>query len=588
MSMENKSSQTATLLKVLSYIKKYKLYIILSLVTAAVTVASSLYIPILTGNAIDYIIGPGKVDYSAILKIIIEACVVMGITAISQWIMNTCNNKITFHVVRDIRDEAFKKIEILPLKYIDANSYGDIVSRVIADTDQFADGLLMGFTQLFTGVLTIVGTLGFMLSINAGITLIVVLITPLSLFVASFIAKHTFSMFKLQSQTRGEQTALIDEMIGNQKVVQAFGYQDDSLARFDIINDKLQHYSLRAIFFSSITNPATRFVNSLVYAGVGIFGAFFAINGRLTVGQLSCFLSYANQYTKPFNEISGVITEIQNAIACAARIFELIEEEPQIPDSDNAVTMPAVKGNIDLEHVYFSYVPDRPLIEDFNLKVKPGQRVAIVGPTGCGKTTLINLLMRFYDVNSGTISVDGTSIMNMTRHSLRQNIGMVLQDTWLKTGTIRDNIVMGKPDATDEEVIAAAKASHADGFIKRLPDGYNTWITEDGGSLSQGQKQLLCITRVMLCLPPMLILDEATSSIDTRTELKIQNAFAQMMQGRTSFIVAHRLSTIREADIILVMKDGKIIEQGRHEELLAKGGFYATLYNSQFVQVKQS
>ena len=588
MSMENKSSQTATLLKVLSYIKKYKLYIILSLVTAAVTVASSLYIPILTGDAIDYIIGPGKVDYSAILKIIIEACVVMGITAISQWIMNTCNNRITFHVVRDIRDEAFKKIEILPLKYIDANSYGDIVSRVIADTDQFADGLLMGFTQLFTGVLTIVGTLGFMLSINAGITLIVVLITPLSLFVASFIAKHTFSMFKLQSQTRGEQTALIDEMIGNQKVVQAFGYQDDSLARFDVINDKLQHYSLRAIFFSSITNPATRFVNSLVYAGVGIFGAFFAINGRLTVGQLSCFLSYANQYTKPFNEISGVITEIQNAIACAARIFELIEEEPQIPDSDNAITMPAVKGNIDIEHVYFSYVPDRPLIEDFNLKVKPGQRVAIVGPTGCGKTTLINLLMRFYDVNSGTISVDGTSIMNMTRHSLRQNIGMVLQDTWLKAGTIRDNIVMGKPDATDDEVIAAAKASHADSFIKRLPDGYNTWITEDGGSLSQGQKQLLCITRVMLCLAPMLILDEATSSIDTRTELKIQHAFAQMMQGRTSFIVAHRLSTVREADIILVMKDGKIIEQGRHEELLAKGGFYATLYNSQFVQVKQS
>lgn len=588
MSMENKSSQTATLLKVLSYIKKYKLYIILSLVTAAVTVASSLYIPILTGDAIDYIIGPGKVDYSAILKIIIEACVVMGITAISQWIMNTCNNRITFHVVRDIRDEAFKKIEILPLKYIDANSYGDIVSRVIADTDQFADGLLMGFTQLFTGVLTIVGTLGFMLSINAGITLIVVLITPLSLFVASFIAKHTFSMFKLQSQTRGEQTALIDEMIGNQKVVQAFGYQDDSLARFDVINDKLQHYSLRAIFFSSITNPATRFVNSLVYAGVGIFGAFFAINGRLTVGQLSCFLSYANQYTKPFNEISGVITEIQNAIACAARIFELIEEEPQIPDNDNAITMPAVKGNIDIEHVYFSYVPDRPLIEDFNLKVKPGQRIAIVGPTGCGKTTLINLLMRFYDVNSGTISVDGTSIMNMTRHSLRQNIGMVLQDTWLKTGTIRDNIVMGKPDATDEEVIAATKASHADSFIKRLPDGYNTWITEDGGSLSQGQKQLLCITRVMLCLPPMLILDEATSSIDTRTELKIQHAFAQMMQGRTSFIVAHRLSTVREADIILVMKDGKIIEQGRHEELLANGGFYATLYNSQFVQVKQS
>ena len=572
MSMENKSSQTATLLKVLSYIKKYKLYIILSLVTAAVTVASSLYIPILTGDAIDYIIGPGKVDYSAILKIIIEACVVMGITAISQWIMNTCNNRITFHVVRDIRDEAFKKIEILPLKYIDANSYGDIVSRVIADTDQFADGLLMGFTQLFTGILTIVGTLGFMLSINAGITLIVVLITPLSLFVASFIAKHTFSMFKLQSQTRGEQTALIDEMIGNQKVVQAFGYQDDSLARFDVINDKLQHYSLRAIFFSSITNPATRFVNSLVYAGVGIFGAFFAINGRLTVGQLSCFLSYANQYTKPFNEISGVITEIQNAIACAARIFELIEEEPQIPDSDNAITMPAVKGNIDIEHVYFSYVPDRPLIEDFNLKVKPGQRVAIVGPTGCGKTTLINLLMRFYDVNSGTISVDGTSIMNMTRHSLRQNIGMVLQDTWLKTGTIRDNIVMGKPDATDEEVIAAAKASHADSFIKRLPDGYNTWITEDGGSLSQGQKQLLCITRVMLCLPPMLILDEATSSIDTRTERLIEKGMDGIMEGRTVFVIAHRLSTVRNSNAIMVLEKGEIMERGDHEELLEQKG----------------
>ena len=585
MSMENKSSQTATLLKVLSYIKKYKLYIILSLVTAAVTVASSLYIPILTGDAIDYIIGPGKVDYSAILKIIIEACVVMGITAISQWIMNTCNNRITFHVVRDIRDEAFKKIEILPLKYIDANSYGDIVSRVIADTDQFADGLLMGFTQLFTGVLTIVGTLGFMLSINAGITLIVVLITPLSLFVASFIAKHTFSMFKLQSQTRGEQTALIDEMIGNQKVVQAFGYQDDSLARFDVINDKLQHYSLRAIFFSSITNPATRFVNSLVYAGVGIFGAFFAINGRLTVGQLSCFLSYANQYTKPFNEISGVITEIQNAIACAARIFELIEEEPQIPDSDNAITMPAVKGNIDIEHVYFSYVPDRPLIEDFNLKVKPGQRVAIVGPTGCGKTTFINLLMRFYDVTGGSISVDGKPITEVSRHALRGSYGMVLQDTWIKHGTVRDNICIGKPDASDEEVIQAAKMSHSWEFIRRLPNGLNTILYED--SLSQGQKQLLCITRVMLCLPPMLILDEATSSIDTRTEMLIQEAFDRMMQGRTSFIVAHRLSTIRNADEILVMKDGSIIEQGNHEELMAKGGFYQNLYNSQFVKVSE-
>lgn len=586
MDNSRKSSQKATLKKVLAYISHYKIYILLSLITAAITVASSLYVPILTGNAIDYIIAPGNVNYSAIAAIIIKASVVMAVTAVSQWIMNTCNNKITFHVVRDIRDEAFKKIEILPLKYIDAHSYGDIVSRVIADTDQFADGLLMGFTQLFTGVLTIFGTIGFMLSINAGITAIVVVITPLSLFVASFIAKHTFSMFKLQSETRGEQTALIDEMIGNQKVVQAFGYQNDALARFDTINDKLQNYSLRAIFYSSLTNPATRFVNSLVYAGVGIFGAFFAINNLLTVGQLSCFLSYANQYTKPFNEISGVITEIQNAIACAARIFELIEEEPQVPDRKDAVTLTDVKGNVSLENVSFSYVPDRPLIENFNLNVKPGQRVAIVGPTGCGKTTLINLLMRFYDTDSGTIAIDGTPVMEMTRTSLRQSYGMVLQDTWLKTGTIRDNITMGKPDATEEEIIEAAKASHAHSFIKRLPNGYDTWITEDGGNLSQGQKQLLCITRVMLCLPPMLILDEATSSIDTRTELKIQNAFAVMMKGRTSFIVAHRLSTIREADIILVMRDGHIIEQGNHEELLAKNGFYANLYNSQFVQVK--
>ncbi|MDD6798627.1 MAG: ABC transporter ATP-binding protein [Clostridia bacterium] len=586
MDNSRKSSQKATLKKVLAYISHYKIYILLSLITAAITVASSLYVPILTGNAIDYIIAPGNVNYSAIAAIIIKASVVMAVTAVSQWIMNTCNNKITFHVVRDIRDEAFKKIEILPLKYIDAHSYGDIVSRVIADTDQFADGLLMGFTQLFTGVLTIFGTIGFMLSINAGITAIVVVITPLSLFVASFIAKHTFSMFKLQSETRGEQTALIDEMIGNQKVVQAFGYQDDALARFDVINDKLQNYSLRAIFYSSLTNPATRFVNSLVYAGVGIFGAFFAINNLLTVGQLSCFLSYANQYTKPFNEISGVITEIQNAIACAARIFELIEEEPQVPDRKDAVTLTDVKGNVSLENVSFSYVPDRPLIENFNLNVKPGQRVAIVGPTGCGKTTLINLLMRFYDTDSGTIAIDGTPVMEMTRTSLRQSYGMVLQDTWLKTGTIRDNITMGKPDATEEEIVEAAKASHAHSFIKRLPNGYDTWITEDGGNLSQGQKQLLCITRVMLCLPPMLILDEATSSIDTRTELKIQNAFAVMMKGRTSFIVAHRLSTIREADIILVMRDGHIIEQGNHEELLAKNGFYANLYNSQFVQVK--
>lgn len=586
MDNSRKSSQKTTLKKVLAYISHYKIYILLSLITAAITVASSLYVPILTGNAIDYIIAPGNVNYSAIAAIIIKASVVMAVTAVSQWIMNTCNNKITFHVVRDIRDEAFKKIEILPLKYIDAHSYGDIVSRVIADTDQFADGLLMGFTQLFTGVLTIFGTIGFMLSINAGITAIVVVITPLSLFVASFIAKHTFSMFKLQSETRGEQTALIDEMIGNQKVVQAFGYQDDALARFDVINDKLQNYSLRAIFYSSLTNPATRFVNSLVYAGVGIFGAFFAINNLLTVGQLSCFLSYANQYTKPFNEISGVITEIQNAIACAARIFELIEEEPQVPDRKDAVTLTDVKGNVSLENVSFSYVPDRPLIENFNLNVKPGQRVAIVGPTGCGKTTLINLLMRFYDTDSGTIAIDGTPVMEMTRTSLRQSYGMVLQDTWLKSGTIRDNITMGKPDATEEEIIEAAKASHAHSFIKRLPNGYDTWITEDGGNLSQGQKQLLCITRVMLCLPPMLILDEATSSIDTRTELKIQNAFAVMMKGRTSFIVAHRLSTIREADIILVMRDGHIIEQGNHEELIAKNGFYANLYNSQFVQVK--
>ena len=582
MAKQKSTSQSDTLKKVLTYISRYKIYILLSLITAAVTVASSLYVPILTGNAIDYIVAPGNVDYTAIISIIIQAAVVMAVTAVSQWIMNTCNNKITFQVVRDIRDEAFKKIEILPLKYIDGNSYGDIVSRVIADTDQFADGLLLGFTQLFSGVLTILGTIGFMLSINVGITAIVVVITPLSLFVASFIAKHTFSMFKLQSETRGEQTALIDEMIGNQKVVQAFGYQDESLARFDVINDKLQKYSLKAIFYSSLTNPLTRFVNSIVYAGVGISGAFFAINRIITVGQLSCFLSYANQYTKPFNEISGVITEIQNAIACAARIIELIEEEPQIPDSKNAVGLTCIEGHVSLENVSFSYVPDRPLIENFNLDVIPGKRVAIVDPTACGKTTLINLLMRFYDTNSGTITVDKIPITEITRKSLRKGYGMVLQDTWLKTGTIRDNIIMGKPDATDEEIIQAAKSSHAHSFIRRLPDGYDTWITEDGGNLSQGQKQLLCITRVMLCLPPMLILDEATSSIDTRTELKIQNAFATMMKGRTSFIVAHRLSTIREADIILVMRDGHIVEQGRHDELLARNGFYASLYNSQF------
>ena len=586
MSMENKSSQTATLLKVLSYIKKYKLYIILSLVTAAVTVASSLYIPILTGDAIDYIIGPGKVDYSAILKIIIEACVVMGITAISQWIMNTCNNRITFHVVRDIRDEAFKKIEILPLKYIDANSYGDIVSRVIADTDQFADGLLMGFTQLFTGVLTIVGTLGFMLSINAGITLIVVLITPLSLFVASFIAKHTFSMFKLQSQTRGEQTAFIDEMIGGQKVVKAYGYEERAVEEFDEINKRLQKYSLRAIFFSSITNPSTRFVNSLVYTGVGIIGAITAIKGFISVGQLTSFLSYANQYTKPFNEISGVVTELQNALASAARVFELIDEDPEAAEPAGAHELTDVHGEVDLKNVDFSYNKDVELIKNLNLNVKNGQRIAIVGPTGCGKSTVINLLMRFYDVDAGSISVDGYDIREVTRKSLRGNYGMVLQETWLKSGTIRDNIAYGRPDATDEEIVEAAKQSHAYSFIKRLPDGYNTYITEDGGNLSQGQKQLLCITRVMLDLPPMLILDEATSSIDTRTEIRIQRAFAKMMKGRTSFVIAHRLSTIKNADMILVMKDGDIIEQGTHDELLAKNGFYADLYNSQFNQTE--
>ena len=577
-----KANTGTTVKKVLLRIKRYWFFLILSILMAAVTVASSLYVPILIGNAIDYIIGPQNVEFKAIMAILSEVGIVIAITALSQWIMNICNNKITYHVTRDIRDEAIEKIEVLPLKYIDGHSYGEVVSRVIADVDQFADGLLMGFTQFFSGVLTILGTLGFMLSINVKITLIV--ITPLSLFVASFIAKHTYQMFKLQSETRGEQTALIDEMIGGQKVVQAYCYEDEALERFDEINDRLQKCSLKAIFYSSITNPSTRFINSLVYAGVAVSGAISAIYGRLTVGQLSCFLSYANQYTKPFNEISGVVTELQNAIACAARIFELIEEEPEIPDSKDAAVLENVDGTVDLEHVAFSYVPDKKLIEDFNLHVKQGQRIAIVGPTGCGKTTLINLLMRFYDVNDGKISVSGIDIREMTRHSLRAGYGMVLQDTWLKTGTIRENIVMGKPDATDEEVIAAAKAVHAHSFIKRLPKGYDTFITEDGGGLSQGQKQLLCITRVMLCHPPMLILDEATSSIDTRTEIKIQNAFAKLMEGRTSFIVAHRLSTIQNADVILVMKDGKIIEQGNHEELLAKQGFYANLYQSQFAK----
>lgn len=575
-------SQKETLKKVLRYIRKYGFFLVCSLALAAVTVALTLYVPILVGDAIDQIIGPGDVDFDRIRAILWKIGIAVLITMAAQWIMNVCNNKITYCVVRDIRDEAFQKIQSLPLSYIDSHSYGEVVSRVIADVDQFADGLLMGFTQLFTGVITILGTLLFMVSVNVGITLVVVLITPVSLLVAAFIAKRTYEMFKLQSETRGEQTALVEEILGSQKVVQAFGYEKDAQERFDQINERLRACSLRGIFFSSITNPATRFVNSLVYAGVGITGAVFAIRGGISVGQLSCFLSYANQYTKPFNEISGVVTELQNALACAGRIFELMEEEPQAPDGEDAVVLHEADGSVQMEDVYFSYVPDQKLIEGFDLSVKPGQRVAIVGPTGCGKTTLINLLMRFYDVNSGTIRVSGHDIRKIVRKSLRANYGMVLQETWLRQGTIRENIVMGKPDATEEEVICAAKASHAHGFIKRLPNGYDTVIGEDGGSLSQGQKQLLCITRVMLCLPPMLILDEATSSIDTRTELRIQKAFSNMMQGRTSFIVAHRLSTIQEADVILVMKDGHIIEQGDHEELLKKNGFYATLYNSQF------
>ena len=575
-------NQKMTLRKVLRYIRKYWLYLAASIIMAAITVALTLYLPILTGRVIDRIVGKGQVDFDGVFAILQRMVIVIAITAAAQWIMNVCNNKMTYRIVQDIRNEAFHKIEILPLKYIDGHSYGEVVSRVIADADQFADGLLMGFTQFFTGVITIVGTLGFMLSVNVGITGVVVLVTPLSFFVAAFIAKKTFTMFKLQSETRGEQTALIEEMIGNQKVVQAFSHEDEAMEEFDEINGRLQDCSLEAIFFSSITNPATRFVNNLVYAGVAVTGAVFAVRGGISVGQLSCFLTYANQYTKPFNEISGVVTELQNALACAERIFDLIEETPQIPDKTDAVELQDVEGNVTLEHVDFSYVPDRKLITDFNLAVRAGQRVAIVGPTGCGKTTVINLLMRFYDVNAGKICVEGLDIRDVTRRSLRSNYGMVLQETWLKAGTIWDNIVMGKPDATEEEIIAAAKASHAHSFIKRLPKGYDTVIGEDGGSLSQGQKQLLCITRVMLCLPPMLILDEATSSIDTRTELKIQHAFATMMKGRTSFIVAHRLSTIREADIILVMKDGNIIEQGNHETLLAQNGFYAKLYASQF------
>ena len=579
---EKRTGQIETLKKVLNYIRKYWLLVGLSLILAALTVLLTLYVPILTGDAVDMILEKGKVDFNGVFSIMKKIAVAVMITAVAQWVMNTCNNHITYHVVKDIREAAFHRLEELPLKYLDSKAYGDIVSRVVADVETFADGLLMGFTQLFTGVLTIFGTLIFMMMTNVPIALVVVCITPVSFLVARFIATRTYSMFKLQSETRGEQTSLIEEMIGNQKIVKTFSREEAVKEQFSEINGRLEKCSLKAIFFSSLTNPCTRFVNSLVYAGVGIFGAFVAIKGGISVGRLSCFLSYANQYTKPFNEISGVVTELQNALACAGRIFELIDEEPQIPEAENAKVLENAQGNVKLENVYFSYVPEKKLIENFNLEVKPGQRVAIVGPTGCGKTTVINLLMRFYDVNSGSIKVDGTDIRDMTRGSLRTNYGMVLQETWLRTGTIRDNIRMGKPEATEEEVIQAAKAAHAHSFIKRLPQGYDTVITEDGGSLSQGQKQLLCIARVMLCLPPMLILDEATSSIDTRTELKIQNAFATMMEGRTSFIVAHRLSTIQEADIILVMKDGNIIEQGNHESLLAKGGFYANLYNSQF------
>ena len=576
-------NQKETLMKVFKYIKPYSLSMVLTIIMAAVSVALTLYLPILTGNAVDMLIGQFSAkSWAGLINILIKMAIVILLTSLTQWIMNICNNKIVYNIIQDIRKKAFRRLQELPLKYLDAHSHGDIVSRVVADVDQFADGLLIGFTQLFTGIVTILGTLGFMLSANVGITAVVVIITPVSLFVASFIARKTYSMFKLQSETRGEQTALINEMIGNQKVVQAFNREGETLEKFDEINGRLEKCSLRAIFFSSLTNPCTRFVNSLVYMGVGLTGAFAVLRGGFSVGQLTCFLSYANQYTKPFNEISGVVTELQNALACAARIFELIEEKPQVPDPSDAIVLQNTEGMVDMENVSFSYVPDKKLIEDLNLHVKQGQRIAIVGPTGCGKTTIINLLMRFYDVDRGRILVDGHDVQNIARKSLRGSYGMVLQDTWLKRGTIRDNIVVGKPDATQEEVIAAAKASHAHSFIKRLPNGYDTVIGEDGGSLSGGQKQLLCITRVMLSLPPMLILDEATSSIDTRTEIKIQAAFASMMEGRTSFIVAHRLSTIQNADVILVMKDGHIIEQGSHKQLLAAGGFYADLYNSQF------
>ena len=581
-SEKKQKSQAATLKEVICRLGRYRIFLVFSILLATVSVALTLYIPKLTGHAVDYVIGKGKVNFPGVIQVMIQIGVCTLITALAQWLMNVCNNKMTYQMVQDIRNEAFDKIEQLPLKYIDGHPYGEVVSRVIADVDQFSDGLLMGFTQLFTGIATIIGTFCYMLSVNVSITFVVVLITPVSFFVANFIAKRTFRMFRLQSEIRGEQTGLIDEMIGNQKVVQAFGRGEDATERFDEVNKRLQEASLRATFFSSITNPATRFVNSLVYTGVGITGAFAVVRGAMSVGQLSSFLSYANQYTKPFNEISGVVTEFQNAIACAQRVFTLIDEEPQIPEPEHAVHLTDIDGNVKVEDVSFSYLPGQHLIEDFNLEVKPGQRIAIVGPTGCGKTTLINLLMRFYDVNAGSIKVEDIDIREMTRKSLRAGYGMVLQETWLKTGTIRENIAMGRPDATEEEIVEAAKASHIHNYIRRLPKGYDTWITEDGGGLSQGQKQLLCIARVMLCRPPMLILDEATSSIDTRTEIKIQQAFAKLMEGRTTFIVAHRLSTIREADVILVMKDGKIIEQGNHEVLMKKEGFYHHLYESQF------
>ena len=582
--MKGQKAQKGTLGKVLRYIRPYWALVALSIFLAAVTVASSLYIPILTGDAVDLIVGPGQVDLAAIFRILVEVGVVVAVTAVSQWVMNLLNNRITYRVVRDIRSAAFRKLQVLPLHYVDAHPAGEVVSRMIADVDQFADGLLMGFTQLFSGVITIVGTLGFMLSVNVGITAVVVVITPVSLVVAAFIAKHTYDMFRLQSQVRGEQTGFVEEMVEVQKVVQAFGRQEETLHRFEELNERLRKCSLRAIFFSSITNPSTRFVNSLVYTGVGVVGALSVVSGNLSVGQLSCFLSYANQYTKPFNEISGVVTELQNALACAGRVFELIEEPAQLPDGPDAQVLEGARGQVDIDHVDFSYRPGQRLIEDFTLQVQPGQRVALVGPTGCGKTTVINLLLRFYEVQGGSIQVDGTDTRQITRKSLRRSFGMVLQDTWLKEGTVRENIAYGRPDATLEEVVQAAKAAHAHSFIQRLPQGYDTVIGGEGGSISQGQKQLLCIARVMLCLPPLLILDEATSSIDTRTEIRIQKAFARMMEGRTSFIVAHRLSTIRDADVILVMRDGHIVEQGDHHSLLAQGGFYAELYNSQFEQ----